>query len=533
MFRLNHTVLVHEYASLGAPFVTRVPATPWRTPARLLHANCELADELGIDDLLSNPGTLGVLSGSHPLAGYDALASVYCGHQFGVFVPQLGDGRALLIGEVRSQGAYHQLQLKGAGPTPYSRHADGRAVLRSSIREYLASHAMHHLGIPTTRALSLTASHDPVFRETTETAAIVCRVSESFLRFGHIEFFAYSNQHAALRELLVWHIAQHHPELNAPDNPEADITQVALDWFETVALRTARMVALWQAVGFCHGVMNTDNMSLLGLTIDYGPYGFLDNFDINHICNHSDDRGRYSYRNQPAVAHWNLHALAHALAQIVPAEQSEYQARLDRFAEEFHRVHSQVFAAKLGLWRNTDGPRPDFSSHPAAAIEWVHSLANTPAKPEHDEFIEYTLNWLHENTLDMTRFFRSLSALNPRLPMAENWASWQRHGAFALSLGNQAHVENGQAWLSRWLAVQQAFGADGTTTGEQLNHINPTVIARNHLLQEVIEAAQQDQLEPLNKLFAALSDPYGNTQPDEYTNAPPEWARSLVLSCSS
>ncbi|HEX4856208.1 MAG TPA: protein adenylyltransferase SelO family protein, partial [Limnobacter sp.] len=221
MFHNHDSILVQEYACLGKPYLADVPATPLRTPPALLHLNEKLVADLGLNaaDLQTEEG-VDVLSGNKPWPGFSSRASVYCGHQFGVFVPQLGDGRALLIAEVRKGAQYRQLQLKGAGPTPYSRHADGRAVLRSSIREYLASEALHVLGIPSTRALSLTASSDPVFREITETAAIVCRVSESFMRFGHVEFFCYTNQLDALRNLLAWHIEQHHPDIELGSTDE-------------------------------------------------------------------------------------------------------------------------------------------------------------------------------------------------------------------------------------------------------------------------------------------------------------------------
>lgn len=507
LFHNHDSILVQEYASLGTPYLAQVPTTPLRTPATLLHLNTALASDIGLNtEELSSTQGIDLLSGNAPFPGYQSLASVYCGHQFGQFVPQLGDGRALLVAEIRKGKQYRQLQLKGAGPTPYSRHADGRAVLRSSIREYLASEAMHALGIPTTRALSLTASADPVFRETTETAAIVCRVSESFMRFGHAEFFCYTNQLDALRNLLTWHIEQHHPEIELGESEES-FHQGLLAWLKIVIERTARMVARWQAVGFCHGVMNTDNMSLLGLTIDYGPYGFIDGFDIDHICNHSDHQGRYSYRNQPRIAHWNLYALAQALSPLIPDSKETLQNLLDGFADVFHTEHSTLFAQKLGL-----------------AVKQGDAV---------DTLIENTLKFMHEHTLDFTRFFRSLAAMNPQADAADNFASWQKSTFFPLALGDEEQVDNAKLWLNDWLLqVNKQVGVSAWQA--QLNCINPAFILRNHLLQHAIEQSQRGDFAEVNRLFAALSDPYDAVAlPPEYTAEPPDWARTLVLSCSS
>jgi serine/tyrosine/threonine adenylyltransferase len=508
LFHNHDSILVQEYASLGAPYLAQVSATPLRTPASLLHLNTHLAIEVGLDaETLSSAPGIEVLSGNLPFPGYQSRASVYCGHQFGQFVPQLGDGRALLIAEVRKGKQYRQLQLKGAGPTPYSRHADGRAVLRSSIREYLASEAMHALGIPTTRALSLTTSFDPVFRETTETAAVVCRVSESFMRFGHVEYFCYTNQLDSLRNLLSWHIEQHHPEIDLGDT-ETSFHTVLLEWLSLVVERTARMVAQWQAVGFCHGVMNTDNMSLLGLTIDYGPYGFIDGFDVDHICNHSDHQGRYSYRNQPRIAHWNLYALAQALSPLIPDSKETLQNLLDGFADVFHAEHSARFASKLGL-----------SQLQGDAV---------------DSLIENTLKFMHQHTLDFTRFFRSISALNPTATADENFAQWQHSAFFPLALGDEEQVTNARTWLSQWLALAQTTSLALEQWRSKLEKTNPAFVLRNHLLQNAIEQAQKGEFTEVNRLFIALSDPYNAEQmPGDYIAKPPEWAKSLVLSCSS
>ncbi|HEY1058722.1 MAG TPA: YdiU family protein [Limnobacter sp.] len=517
MLHSTDSVLVQEYASLGSPFLTNVPATPWKTPAHWVAVNTALADQIGLNPAaLQSSDGLDVLSGAQPWPGYASRASVYCGHQFGVFVPQLGDGRALLIAEIRKGRQYQQLQLKGAGPTPYSRHADGRAVLRSSIREYLCSEAMHHLGIPTTRALGLTASSDPVFRETTETAAIVCRVSPSFLRFGHLEYFCYTNQHDRLRELLSWHLDHQHPDIDQGNNDE-DFSNAVLQWLRTVVHSTAKLMAAWQAVGFCHGVMNTDNMSVLGLTIDYGPFGFMDAFDVDHVCNHSDHNGRYSYRNQPRIGHWNLYALAQALTPLLKFEKDTIQAVLDEFADVFHQEHNATFAAKLGL----------ISS----------SARSRPCTATHDEAVEQTLQFMHQHHLDFTRFFRSLAVLNPLNCTADNFAAWQSSPYCPLTLGDEQQVTDAQHWLTRWsqwytaLNPDVAFDAVAWRTG--LNILNPAWILRNHLLQTAIEQAQQGDFAEVNRLAHALSHPFDDHHADTDLAAPPEWARGLVLSCSS
>lgn len=504
-----NALLVKEYASLGQPYVYQVPCTPLQSAARLLQLNEGLARQLGLElnQLRSDQG-IAILTGQQTWPEYDSIASVYCGHQFGVFVPQLGDGRAILVAEIRKGAEYKQLQLKGAGPTPFSRRADGRAVLRSSIREYVASEAMYALGIPTTRALSLTATPDPVFRETTEMAAVVCRVSESFLRFGHVEYFSHTNKHQALLELLSWHIERLHANLYS-DEFDSNPAPTLIRWFSHLVEATADLIAKWQSVGFCHGVMNTDNMSLMGLTIDYGPYGFLDKFNVDHICNHSDSNGRYSYRNQPRIAHWNLYALASALMPLVQSERDTLQAILDDFPQLFQTAHNAIFAKKM-------------------------ALRQSESESIKTEFIEYTLRVLHEHKLDMTRFFRSLSALeykntNDSTKMEDQFALWQKSNAFPWSLGNEAHVEAAKEWLAKWLLV-----SDPAECGQKLNQINPIAIPRNHLLQMAITASEQGDDQLLNQLMQAVSHPYMEREGlGEFYKEAPDWAEHLEISCSS
>jgi len=285
----------NTYARLPPAFHTRLQPTPLPKPY-LVAFNPAAAALVGLaPEVAGTRAFVETFAGNHVPAGAEPLSAIYAGHQFGTFVSQLGDGRAILLGEALGpDGRRWDLQLKGAGLTPYSRMGDGRAVLRSSIREYLCSEAMHGLGIPTTRALAILGSDAPVRRESVETAAVVTRMAPCHVRFGSFELFYHRRQHAEVRMLADYLIEQHFPQLRAE-------TQSHLALLREVVRRTASLVAQWQAVGFCHGVMNTDNMSVLGLTIDYGPYGFLDGFDRNHICNHSDEGGRYAYALEPVL----------------------------------------------------------------------------------------------------------------------------------------------------------------------------------------------------------------------------------------
>jgi uncharacterized protein YdiU (UPF0061 family) len=323
---------------------------------------------------MDSPVALEVFAGNLPLSGSTPLASVYSGHQFGAWAGQLGDGRAILLGEVRTPAAGTQeLQLKGSGLTPYSRMGDGRAVLRSSIREFLCSEAMHALGVPTTRALCVTGSDEPVRRERMETAAVVTRVAPSFIRFGHFEHFSHGGQHDALRTLADFVIARFYPQCRDAANPYAAL-------LAEVTRRTAALIARWQAVGFMHGVMNTDNMSILGLTIDYGPFQFMDGFDPAHICNHSDHQGRYAYERQPQIGHWNLFALGQALLPLI-GQSDQALAALQAYPGLFAAELDQRMALKLGLPRASAGSRQLVRATAGAAGARAHRLDHLLAPP--------------------------------------------------------------------------------------------------------------------------------------------------------
>ncbi|MBB5190021.1 uncharacterized protein YdiU (UPF0061 family) [Silvimonas terrae] len=476
-----------RFATLPSRFFAHVPPTPLATP-QLVAWNSALAKELGLH---ANPqdhaGIDDYLGGNRILDNTMPLASVYCGHQFGVYVSQLGDGRAILIAELPdAQGHIQEIQLKGAGPTPWSRHADGRAVLRSSIREYLCSEAMHGLGIPTTRALALVASPTPVWRETRETAAVVTRVAPTFVRFGHFEYYSHHDEHEHLRTLTDWTIQHFYPEC-------ADAPSPALALLEAVIARTASMVAQWQAVGFCHGVMNTDNMSILGLTLDYGPFGFMDGFDARHICNHSDDSGRYAYNQQPQVALWNLNALAQALLPLLDKEAAI--AALHRFQDLFESAFADQFQAKLGLadWQDED---------------WT--------------LLTDLLNLMHASRTDWTTFWRDLAAAHDDQPLASPLRD------------RFVDREAFDAWLALYLARSLQTGQSPDEIARRMRAANPLYVLRNHMAETAIRLAQQGDYSEVSRLHACLSQPFTeNPEFAAYAAPAPDWATDLSVSCSS
>jgi uncharacterized protein YdiU (UPF0061 family) len=437
---------------------------------------------------------LDVLTGRASWPGTRPMATVYSGHQFGVWAGQLGDGRALLLGELQPEGteASFEIQLKGAGRTPYSRMGDGRAVLRSSIREFLCSEAMHALGVPTTRALAVAGSALPVMRETPETGAVVTRVAPSFLRFGHFEHFAHTGQHEALARLVDFTIAGYFPELREG----AGGLDPLHAWLAEVVRRTAAMVAHWQAVGFAHGVMNTDNMSILGLTIDYGPFGFLDGFDPMHICNHSDTQGRYAFARQPNVAWWNLHALGHALRPLVADPDATLPPVLDRFADDFTAAYSEHMRAKLGL----------------EAVE-----------AEDKALLDDFLALLASERVDHTIAFRALAAFD--------------RGTGATPAALRDHfIDRGaaDAWGARYLHRLEREPRADAERQAAIRAACPKYVLRNHLAQAAIEQAAGGDFAEVRQLHALLRRPY-DEQPalERYAALPPDWARHIEVSCSS
>ncbi|WP_295984296.1 YdiU family protein [uncultured Variovorax sp.] len=473
------------FAALGPAFFTELRPTPLPDPYWVGRSEA-VARELGLPaGWHESKAALAALTGSMPVAGARPIATVYSGHQFGVWAGQLGDGRAIMLGE--TEGGL-EVQLKGAGRTPYSRGGDGRAVLRSSIREFLCSEAMHGLGIPTTRALCVTGSDAPVYREEIETAAVVARVAPSFVRFGHFEHFAANQRDDELRALADYVIDRYYPACRTTDRFGGNAYAAFL---EAVSERTAALLAQWQAVGFCHGVMNTDNMSILGLTIDYGPFQFLDGFDPRHICNHSDTQGRYAFNQQPNVAYWNLFCLAQALLPLI-GDQEVAVAALESYKTVFPNEFEGRMRAKLGLLEAADGDR---------------------------QLVEGVLKLLAAGKVDYTIFWRRLSGY-----MADGNVEPVRD-----LLLDRAGFD---AWLLSFSKRHNA--ADRARAAELMLRSNPKFVLRNHLGQQAIEASQQKDHSGVAVLLALLQTPFEeHPGADAYAGFPPDWASTIEISCSS
>jgi serine/tyrosine/threonine adenylyltransferase len=478
----------HGFAQLGSAFFTELQPTPLPSPS-LVSLNRPLAAELGLGpEVLASEAGVAAFTGNVPLQGSRPLASVYSGHQFGVWAGQLGDGRAILLGGIATPAGVQELQLKGAGRTPYSRMGDGRAVLRSSIREYLASEAMHGLGIPTTRALMVTGSPQPVRREEVETASVVTRVAPSFVRFGHFEHFSTRGQHGELRELADYVIDTFYPQCRQGErlagNPYAAL-------LEQVSERTAAMVAHWQAVGFCHGVMNTDNMSILGLTIDYGPFQFLDAFVPTHICNHSDETGRYAYNRQPNVAYWNLFCLGQALLPLIE-DQEVALAALASYKTVFPRELEGRMRAKLGLVDEQPGDR---------------------------ELVEGVLQRLAAGAVDYPIFWRRLSHF-----VAGSAAASEVRDLFP-------DREGFDGWFAQYEARLSSERADA---GARMLRTNPKYVLRNHLCELAIRQAKLGDFSEVEALLSLVHAPFDeHPGHEDKAGFPPDWATHIEISCSS
>ena len=501
----SETLVWHNrFATLGEAFFTRLSPTPLPEPYWISH-NRALLNELGWPiHGLSTPDALLAFSGCAIPEGAAPLASVYSGHQFGHWAGQLGDGRALSLGDVASALGFQEIQLKGAGPTPYSRRGDGRAVLRSSIREFLCSEAMHGLGIASTRALCLTGSPHPVYREEVETAAVVTRVAPSFVRFGHFEHFAAGEQHTEL-QTLADHVINHHlPECTqraAAGEHQGNIYAVLL---QVSCERTAKMVAQWQSVGFCHGVMNTDNMSILGLTLDYGPFQFLDGFNPRHICNHTDTQGRYAYHRQPQVAFWNLHCLGQALSPLIN-DQDLTLAVLESFKTDFPQALDHAMALNLGLTGTTG-----LSDAPHTVRELTESLLTLMAK----EQVDYTVFW------------RRLSQAVASESLDRAHALWQ--SVRDLFLDRPAWDQ----WQESY--AQVLHSSDLRAAGNTMLAHNPKYVLRNHLAEIAIRQAKTGDYSEVHTLLTLLQSPFDeHPQHEAYAQLPPAWASSIEISCSS
>jgi uncharacterized protein YdiU (UPF0061 family) len=496
---------------LGAAYT---PVSPTRVAApRLVAASDEVLDLLGIPrEAAQTPEFAEVFAGNRLLPGMRPYAANYGGHQFGVWAGQLGDGRAITLGELLAPGGGRwELQLKGAGPTPYSRRADGRAVLRSSVREFLCSEAMAHLGVPTTRALSLVTTGEPVLRDMfydgnpqDEPGAVVCRVAPSFLRFGNYEIFAHRGERELLASLVEHTLTAHFPELG-PLSPASVVAML-----HEVAARSARLAAHWMRVGFVHGVLNTDNMSILGLTLDYGPYGWLESFDPDWTPNTTDaGRRRYRFGQQPAVVGWNLTRLAEALYPLV-GEAEPLEGVLERYRTEAERELQDMWRAKLGLlqWR----PETD----PALLSELMVVL----------RLVE----------TDYPLFFRDLARVDPTATSDAALLEPLRPSFYAPP--DEAATRRIAAWVRAWDQRALQDEPDRQVRRARMDQVNPRFVLRNWLAQQAIDEAAGGDPSGVHELLDVLRRPY-DEQPgrESFAERRPEWARHRagcsMLSCSS
>jgi serine/tyrosine/threonine adenylyltransferase len=477
----------NSFAALGESFGER--RAPTGIPgARLVAFSDDAAALIGLSPAeAARPELTALVSGNALLGGMEPVAALYGGHQFGVWAGQLGDGRAILLGEVRNPstssgqaGEPWELQLKGAGQTAYSRFADGRAVVRSTVREFLCSEAMHHLGVPTTRALAMAAGEEPVLRERVERAATLVRLAPSFVRFGSFEIFQARGQHEHVKTLADYVIDRFYPDCGAGDERYAR-------FFAQIVERTARLMASWQSVGFAHGVMNTDNFSILGLTLDYGPFGFLEAYEPHFICNHTDEGGRYAFDAQPTIGLWNCYALADALASLIPAETRE--AVLATYAPAYREAFVMLHRAKLGL-------------HDARADD--------------TELLLELFRLLEARRVDWTRFWRALS---------------HDDVAAAALLGED---ERSRAWFARYAARVQGDPRGEAQRRAAMRATNPKYVLRNWVAQQAIEACEAGDDGIVRALLDVLRTPYGEHPHHElWAQAAPEQYAGLSVSCSS
>ena len=497
---------------------SRVLPTPVTAPKRVAYSP-EVAELLGLSEETCRSETFAeVFTGNRLLPDMAPYATCYGGHQFGRWAGQLGDGRAINLGEVvNDRGDRWTLQLKGAGPTPYRRMADGLAVLRSSVREFLASEAMFHLGVPTTRALSLTLTGEKVMRDmfydghpAWEQGAVVCRVAPSFTRFGHFQMVAARKEMDVLKRLAEYTLRTDFPHLGEP-SPEA-----YRRWFVEVCRKTADMIAHWMRVGFVHGVMNTDNMSILGLTIDYGPYGWLDDFDPGWTPNTTDAHSRrYTFGNQPAIAQWNLLQLAAAVYPLI-GEQEPIQEALDGYQQRFTEVWRNMRAEKLGL----------------AAFE-----------PADEDLYQKLTSLLTAVETDMTIFFRRLADVSPGDTPPEDRSDDDlmrpiRDAYYRPEQLTPSFCRRTADWLRRYLQRLEKDGRQEPARRRRMNRANPKYILRNYMAQEAIEKAEQGDFSRIHELLDLLRRPY-DEQPERahFAAKRPDWARDYpgasMLSCSS
>jgi len=487
---LNEIDFSASFADLPDTLYSHVNPTALKQSVELVHFNHGVADLLGLEHAISNTQDFIEIFSGNKLANtsMQPLAMLYSGHQFGHYVSQLGDGRAIMLGEINHQQKNWEIQLKGSGQTPYSRQGDGRAVLRSTIREYLCSEAMHGLGIPTTRALAITRSNDEIYREEIETAAVLTRVAESHIRFGSFEILFYREQPQLLKTLADFVIKQHYPELLHAKNPY-------LALLEQVIARTAKLMAQWQCVGFSHGVMNTDNMSILGLTLDYGPYGFMEAYDPGFICNHSDHHGRYAFDQQPQIGLWNVTCLAQALTSLI--EVDEAKAALEQYQPLFSEYYFSGMTQKLG-----------FETVNETNVEVLSELMGLMQQSRADFSLTFRL--LSDIKKDGSTQPTKLRDMFVDRPAFENWCT-----AYVRQLNQQDKTD--------------------TQRKQQMDKINPKYVLRNYLAQNAIEKAQtENDFSEIDNLMKLLQSPYDeHPEHQQYAEAPPDWAENIQVSCSS
>ncbi len=484
---------------------------------KLLAYSSEVVNLLNLRHLAENSSYFAELfSGNRQLRGMAPHAMCYGGHQFGNWAGQLGDGRAINLGEIINDRNEHwTLQLKGAGATPYSRNGDGLAVLRSSVREFLCSEAMHHLGIPTTRALSLVSTGETVIRDMfydghpkEEPCAVVCRVSPSFMRFGNFEILTSRGETDLLQLLIDFTIRADFPHLGKPS------TATYLQWFSEICRTTAELMVHWMRVGFVHGVMNTDNMSILGLTIDYGPYGWLENFDPNWTPNTTDSQGRrYCFKNQPHIGQWNLLQLANSIYPLIN-DTVPLQECLTLYIETFQKDWNEMMADKLG-----------FTSYKAQSD---------------NELISELTDILQQVETDMTIFYRNLSRLdiNPDRKEATSLLSPLLDAYYQPEQLTEEYTVRMEKWLQNYIGRSRQEKLSGRERSERMNRINPKYVLRNYIAQLAIDKAEEGDSSMISELLEIFRYPY-DEQPENvfFAQKRPEWARNRpgcsMLSCSS
>ena len=486
MKSLNTLEFDPRFARLGEVFSVHIEPSPVEQARMVICSQ----DALALLDLpastADDPQLLQLASGGWRWPHTVPRAMVYSGHQFGGYTPRLGDGRGLLLGEVvNSKGEHWDIHLKGAGLTPFSRTGDGRAVLRSSIREFLASEYLHTLGIPTSRALCVTDSTTMVWREHRETAAMLIRLAPSHIRFGHFEYFYYNKNYAELARLQTHVLNDLYPQCLSSDEPLAALLSAVVE-------RTAQTIALWQAYGFCHGVMNTDNMSILGLTFDFGPYAFLDDFKQGHVCNYSDYRGRYAFNQQVAMGYWNLTAFAETLTRDVAVER--LQEILDGYADLQQQAYLTAMRARLGL---------------------------VGEQAEDAVLIDKLLLQMEQSAVDYTLFFRQLGELPVGAALDKLRAEFVNQTAF-------------DEWSRDFIARNSNDLRSQEQRCAAMHAVNPLYMLRNYLIQIAIEAAEDGDDASLHKLHQVLSHPFTEQEGcANYAERPPQWGKHLSISCSS